>query len=51
VDTYFDATAAASYQWMENVESPALQQSVEAENTLTSSYLDGSRSGVESSRS
>jgi prolyl oligopeptidase len=40
VDSYFGTTVPAPYQWMENLESPALKQWVEAENTLTFSYLD-----------
>ncbi len=39
VDTYFGTKVPAPYQWMENLGSPALQQWVEAENALTSSYL------------
>ena len=40
VDTYFGAQVPAPYQWMENLDSPAVQQWVEAENTLTFSYLE-----------
>ena len=40
VDTYFGTQVPAPYQWMENLDSPAVQQWVEAENALTFSYLD-----------
>ena len=40
VDTYFGTKVPAPYQWMENLDSPAVQQWVEAENALTFSYLD-----------
>jgi prolyl oligopeptidase len=40
VDSYFGTKVPAPYQWMENLESPALKRWVEAENTLTFSYLD-----------
>jgi prolyl oligopeptidase len=40
VDTYFGTQVPAPYQWMENLDSPAVQQWVAAENTLTFSYLD-----------
>lgn len=40
VDTYFGTKVPVPYQWMENLGSPALKQWVEAENTLTSSYLE-----------
>src|SRR5215471_14555441 len=32
VDTYFDTKVPAPYQWMENLDSPALQPWIEAEN-------------------
>ena len=40
VDTYFGTRVPASYQWMEDLESPALHKWVDAENTLTDAYLD-----------
>src|SRR5208282_1686772 len=40
VDTYFGTQVSAPYQWMENLDSPAVQQWVKAENALTFSYLD-----------
>ena len=40
VDTYFGTRVPAPYQWMENFDSPAVQQWVEVENQLTFSYLD-----------
>jgi prolyl oligopeptidase len=39
VNDYFGTRVSAPYQWMENMESPALHQWVEAENTLTDAYL------------
>ncbi len=39
VDTYFGVNVPAPYQWMEDLDSPALEEWVEEENTLTSSYL------------
>jgi prolyl oligopeptidase len=39
-DTYFGARVPAPYQWMEDLDSPAVQQWVEAENKLTFSYLE-----------
>jgi len=39
VDTYFGTKVPASYQWMENLTSPALHQWVDAENQLTDNYL------------
>jgi prolyl oligopeptidase len=40
VDTYFGTQVPAPYQWMDDLDSPAVQQWVEAENTLTFAYLD-----------
>jgi len=40
VDNYFSTEVPAPYQWMENLDSPAVQQWVEAENALTFSCLD-----------
>jgi prolyl oligopeptidase len=40
VDDYGGVKVAAPYQWMEDLNSPALAQWVEAENKLTFSYLD-----------
>ena len=40
VDTYFGTDVPAPYQWMEDLDSPAVKQWVEAENKLTLSYLD-----------
>ena len=40
VDTYFGTKVPAPYQWMENLDSPPVQQWVEAENALTFSYLE-----------
>ncbi len=40
VDDYFGAEVPAPYRWMENLDSPAVKQWVEAENALTFSYLD-----------
>ncbi len=40
VDTYFGTNVPAPYQWMENLDSPAVQQWVEAENALTFAYLE-----------
>lgn len=39
-DVYFGTQVPAPYQWMENLESPALHKWVEAENTVTDAYLD-----------
>ncbi|HET7307821.1 MAG TPA: prolyl oligopeptidase family serine peptidase [Gammaproteobacteria bacterium] len=39
VDTYFDVDVPAPYQWMENLDSPEVQQWVKAENALTMPYL------------
>lgn len=39
VDTYFGTKVPAPYQWMENLESPALHKWVDAENALTDAYL------------
>jgi len=41
VDTYFGVQAAAPYQWMENLTSPALHEWVDAENKVTEEYLAG----------
>ncbi len=40
VDTYFGTKVPAPYQWMENLDSPAVKKWVEAENKVTSSYMD-----------
>jgi prolyl oligopeptidase len=40
VDTYFGAKVPAPYQWMENLDGPAVQKWVEAENAVAFSYLD-----------
>jgi prolyl oligopeptidase len=40
VDTFFGTKVPAPYQWMENLDSPPLKKWVEAENTLTFSYLE-----------
>ena len=40
VDDYFGTRVPAPYQWMENLDSPAVEQWVEAENKLTFSYLE-----------
>jgi prolyl oligopeptidase len=40
VDTHFGTKVPAPYQWMENLDSPALQQWIEAENALAFSYLE-----------
>jgi prolyl oligopeptidase len=37
---YFGAKLPAPYQWMEDLDSPAVRQWVEQENALTFSYLD-----------
>ncbi|SPE53147.1 Prolyl endopeptidase (fragment) [Verrucomicrobia bacterium] len=39
-DTYFGTQVPAPYQWMEELDSPALQQWVEEENKLAFSYLE-----------
>ena len=39
-DTYFGTRVPAPYQWMENFDSPAVQQWVGVENRLTFAYLD-----------
>lgn len=39
VDVYFGTKVPAPYQWMENLESPALHKWVEAENAVTDTYL------------
>ncbi len=39
VDTYFGTKVPAPYRWMEDLNSPAVKQWVEAENKLTDSYL------------
>ncbi|HEY1837992.1 MAG TPA: prolyl oligopeptidase family serine peptidase [Rhizomicrobium sp.] len=41
VDHYFGVSVPAPYQWMENMQSPALHKWVDAENTLTEHYLSG----------
>jgi prolyl oligopeptidase len=38
-DVYFGTTVADPYRWMEDVDSPEVTQWVEAENTLTQSFL------------
>jgi prolyl oligopeptidase len=38
-DEYFGTRVRAPYQWMENMDSPALHRWVEAENRLTDGYL------------
>ncbi len=40
VDTYFGVKVPAPYQWMEDLDSPAVKDWVEQENDLTFSYLD-----------
>ena len=40
VDDYFGTKVSDPYRWMENVDSPQVKQWVDAENTLTHSYLD-----------
>lgn len=40
IDTYFGTKVPAPYQWMENLDSPAVKKWVQAENKLTFSYLD-----------
>jgi len=40
VNNYFGTKIAAPYQWMENLDSPAVKQWVDAENKFTFSYLD-----------
>lgn len=40
VDVYHGVKVAAPYQWMEDLNSPALKQWVAAENKLTEAYLD-----------
>jgi prolyl oligopeptidase len=40
VDTYFGTKVPAPYQWMENLDSSAVKQWVDAENALTASYLE-----------
>jgi prolyl oligopeptidase len=40
VDDYFGTKVADPYRWMESVDSPEVKQWVDAENTLTHSYLD-----------
>ncbi|MGH8149123.1 MAG: prolyl oligopeptidase family serine peptidase, partial [Steroidobacteraceae bacterium] len=39
VDVYFGTRVPAPYQWMENMNDPALHRWVAAENALTSAYL------------
>ena len=39
VDEYFGAHVPAPYQWMEDIQNPALREWVEAENRLTDVYL------------
>ncbi|HKT32550.1 MAG TPA: prolyl oligopeptidase family serine peptidase [Gammaproteobacteria bacterium] len=39
VDVYFGTKVPAPYQWMEDLESPALHKWVDAENALTDSYF------------
>jgi prolyl oligopeptidase len=40
VNNYFGTKIAAPYEWMENLDSPAVERWVDAENKLTFSYLD-----------
>jgi prolyl oligopeptidase len=40
VDTYFGVKVPAPYQWMENLDRPAVKKWVQKENALTFSYLD-----------
>ncbi|MDD5544099.1 MAG: prolyl oligopeptidase family serine peptidase [Acidobacteriia bacterium] len=40
VDDYFGTKIPAPYQWMENLDNPAVKDWVESENKLTFSYLD-----------
>ena len=39
-DDYFGTRVSDPYRWMENVDSPEVKSWVDAENTLTHSYLD-----------
>ncbi len=39
VDTYFGTSVPAPYQWMENLNDPALHRWVDAENKLTDAYF------------
>jgi len=40
VDDYFGTKVSDPYRWMENVDSPEVKQWVDAENTLTRSYIN-----------
>lgn len=40
VDTYFGTKVADPYRWMEDLNAPELKQWVDAENAVTSKYLD-----------
>lgn len=40
VDDYFGTKVPVPYQWMENLENPALEKWVQAENELTFAYLE-----------
>ena len=40
VDTYFGKTVADPYRWMEDLNSAEVKQWVDAENGVTSRYLD-----------
>jgi prolyl oligopeptidase len=41
IDDYHGTLVADPYRWLENAESPETRQWVEAQNALTSEYLDG----------
>src|SRR5256885_14261263 len=39
-DNYFGTSVADPYRWMEDLNSPELKQWVDAENVVTTTYLD-----------
>ena len=41
VDNYFGTRVADPYRWMEDLNAPELKQWIDAENTVTFTYLDG----------
>src|ERR1700736_2033935 len=41
IDTLFGTKVADPYRWMEDLTSPEVKQSVDAENAVTFKYLDG----------
>ncbi|HVB39198.1 MAG TPA: prolyl oligopeptidase family serine peptidase [Vicinamibacterales bacterium] len=41
VDDYFGTKVSAPYRWMEDLDSPAVKQWVQAENNVSSAYLSG----------